>query len=93
MRSAMARALATAVSENEEKVDVLAKEIGHLNLHKTFCIPHGRRPRVGPVAVREHLAAYLPGHPLAEELPEKYTVSSAPYGSASIRPSPGPTSG
>jgi glycine dehydrogenase len=62
-------------------------DVSHLNLHKTFCIPHGGGgPGVGPVAVREHLAPYLPGHPLAEELPEKYTVSSAPYGSASILP-------
>jgi len=62
-------------------------DVSHLNLHKTFCIPHGGGgPGVGPVAVREHLAAYLPGHPLAEELQEKYTVSSAPYGSASILP-------
>ncbi len=62
-------------------------DVSHLNLHKTFCIPHGGGgPGVGPVAVREHLASYLPGHPLAEELPAKYTVSSAPYGSASILP-------
>ncbi|MGX9792045.1 aminomethyl-transferring glycine dehydrogenase [Mycobacterium sp. MMS18-G62] len=62
-------------------------DVSHLNLHKTFCIPHGGGgPGVGPVAVREHLAKYLPGHPLAEELPERYTVSSAPYGSASILP-------
>jgi glycine dehydrogenase len=62
-------------------------DVSHLNLHKTFCIPHGGGgPGVGPVAVREHLATYLPGHPLAEELPDKYTVSSAPYGSASILP-------
>jgi glycine dehydrogenase len=62
-------------------------DVSHLNLHKTFCIPHGGGgPGVGPVAVRAHLAPYLPGHPLADELPEKYTVSSAPYGSASILP-------
>ena len=62
-------------------------DVSHLNLHKTFCIPHGGGgPGVGPVAVREHLAKYLPGHPLADELPDKYTVSSAPYGSASILP-------
>jgi glycine dehydrogenase len=62
-------------------------DVSHLNLHKTFCIPHGGGgPGVGPVAVREHLAKYLPGHPLAEELSQKYTVSSAPYGSASILP-------
>jgi glycine dehydrogenase len=62
-------------------------DVSHLNLHKTFCIPHGGGgPGVGPVAVREHLAKYLPGHPLAQGLPDKYTVSSAPYGSASILP-------
>src|SRR6201999_3770181 len=62
-------------------------DVSHLNLHKTFCIPHGGGgPGVGPVAVRKHLARPLPGPPLAEELPEKYTVSSAPYGSASILP-------
>ena len=62
-------------------------DVSHLNLHKTFCIPHGGGgPGVGPVAVRAHLAPYLPGHPLADELPEEHTVSSAPYGSASILP-------
>ena len=62
-------------------------DVSHLNLHKTFCIPHGGGgPGVGPVAVREHLAAYLPGHPLADELPHGHVVSAAPYGSASILP-------
>jgi glycine cleavage system P protein (glycine dehydrogenase) len=62
-------------------------DVSHLNLHKTFCIPHGGGgPGVGPVAVRAHLAPYLPGHPLAEELAEAHTVSAAPYGSASILP-------
>ncbi|MFY9921947.1 MAG: aminomethyl-transferring glycine dehydrogenase [Mycobacterium sp.] len=62
-------------------------DVSHLNLHKTFCIPHGGGgPGVGPVAVRAHLQAYLPGHPLADELPDEHTVSSAPYGSASILP-------
>src|ERR1700754_1286416 len=62
-------------------------DVSHLNLHKTFCIPHGGGgPGVGPVAVRSHLAKYLPGHPLADELGADYTVSSAPYGSASILP-------
>ncbi|MGE0219676.1 aminomethyl-transferring glycine dehydrogenase [Mycolicibacterium sp.] len=62
-------------------------DVSHLNLHKTFCIPHGGGgPGVGPVAVREHLAPYLPGHPLAAELPDEHTVSAAPYGSASILP-------
>ena len=62
-------------------------DVSHLNLHKTFCIPHGGGgPGVGPVAVRAHLAPYLPGHPLAPELPNGHAVSSAPYGSASILP-------
>ncbi|GAC56049.1 glycine dehydrogenase [Gordonia hirsuta DSM 44140 = NBRC 16056] len=63
-------------------------DVSHLNLHKTFCIPHGGGgPGVGPVAVREHLAPYLPSHPLAPELPDTgITISAAPYGSASILP-------
>ncbi|MFW0796856.1 aminomethyl-transferring glycine dehydrogenase [Gordonia sp. CPCC 205515] len=62
-------------------------DVSHLNLHKTFCIPHGGGgPGVGPVAVREHLAPYLPGHPLDPELPDAGTVAAAPYGSASILP-------
>ncbi|OCB59739.1 glycine dehydrogenase (aminomethyl-transferring) [Mycobacterium malmoense] len=62
-------------------------DVSHLNLHKTFCIPHGGGgPGVGPVAVRSHLAPFLPGHPHAPELPQGHPVSSAPYGSASILP-------
>ncbi|MDY6871090.1 MAG: aminomethyl-transferring glycine dehydrogenase [Actinomycetota bacterium] len=62
-------------------------DVSHLNLHKTFCIPHGGGgPGVGPVAVRGHLAPYLPGHPLADELGDEFTVSAAPYGSALILP-------
>ncbi|ETW25244.1 aminomethyl-transferring glycine dehydrogenase [Mycobacterium gastri] len=62
-------------------------DVSHLNLHKTFCIPHGGGgPGVGPVAVRSHLAPFLPGHPLAPDLPPGHPVSSAPYGSASILP-------
>ncbi|BBX96482.1 aminomethyl-transferring glycine dehydrogenase [Mycobacterium lacus] len=62
-------------------------DVSHLNLHKTFCIPHGGGgPGVGPVAVRSHLAPFLPGHPFAPELPHGNPVSSAPYGSASILP-------
>ncbi|MGB6206248.1 aminomethyl-transferring glycine dehydrogenase [Mycobacterium sp.] len=62
-------------------------DVSHLNLHKTFCIPHGGGgPGVGPVAARSHLAPFLPGHPLAPELPPGPPVSSAPYGSASILP-------
>ncbi|OWT61928.1 aminomethyl-transferring glycine dehydrogenase [Candidimonas nitroreducens] len=66
-------------------------DVSHLNLHKTFCIPHGGGgPGVGPVAVRAHLAPYLPGL-LDEqgELPEDAQVgpvAAAPYGSASILP-------
>ncbi|SES01621.1 glycine dehydrogenase (decarboxylating) alpha subunit /glycine dehydrogenase (decarboxylating) beta subunit [Pedococcus cremeus] len=65
-------------------------DVSHLNLHKTFCIPHGGGgPGVGPVAVRAHLAPHLPNHPLAPEAgPETGVgpISAAPYGSASILP-------
>jgi glycine dehydrogenase len=62
-------------------------DVSHLNLHKTFCIPHGGGgPGVGPVAARSHLAPFLPGHPYAPELPAGPAVSAAPYGSASILP-------
>ncbi len=65
-------------------------DVSHLNLHKTFCIPHGGGgPGVGPVAVRSHLTPYLPNHPLAPEAGPSTgvgPVSAAPYGSASILP-------
>ncbi|PKV91146.1 glycine dehydrogenase [Amycolatopsis echigonensis] len=65
-------------------------DVSHLNLHKTFCIPHGGGgPGVGPVAAREHLAPYLPNHPLLELAgPDTGVgpISGAPYGSASILP-------
>ncbi len=66
-------------------------DVSHLNLHKTFCIPHGGGgPGVGPVAVRSHLAPYLPGVVGADgKLPDNATVgpvSAAPFGSASILP-------
>jgi len=65
-------------------------DVSHLNLHKTFCIPHGGGgPGVGPIGVRSHLAPYLPNHPLAPEAgPDTATgpAASAPYGSASILP-------
>ncbi|MEH3155962.1 MAG: aminomethyl-transferring glycine dehydrogenase [Gordonia paraffinivorans] len=62
-------------------------DVSHLNLHKTFCIPHGGGgPGVGPIGVREHLADFLPGHPLSDALPGSMTISAAPYGSASILP-------
>ena len=65
-------------------------DVSHLNLHKTFCIPHGGGgPGVGPVISRAHLAPFLPNHPL-DELAGPSTgpgpVSSAPFGSASILP-------
>ncbi len=65
-------------------------DVSHLNLHKTFCIPHGGGgPGVGPVISRAHLAAYLPNHPLDETCGPSTgpgPVSSAPFGSASILP-------
>jgi glycine dehydrogenase len=64
-------------------------DVSHLNLHKTFCIPHGGGgPGVGPVAVREHLTRYLPSHPFAPSLGSGPVgpVASAPWGSASILP-------
>ena len=63
-------------------------DVSHLNLHKTFCIPHGGGgPGVGPVAARAHLAPFLPGHNAAQtELPNYGPISAAPYGSASILP-------
>ncbi|MGC9667759.1 aminomethyl-transferring glycine dehydrogenase [Planosporangium sp. 12N6] len=63
-------------------------DVSHLNLHKTFCIPHGGGgPGVGPVAVRAHLAEYLPGHPLRTH-EGTGPVSAAPQGSAGILPIP-----
>ena len=65
-------------------------DVSHLNLHKTFCIPHGGGgPGVGPVAVREHLAPYLPTHgqhPDTRHREGTGAISAAPYGSAGILP-------
>jgi glycine dehydrogenase len=65
-------------------------DVSHLNLHKTFCIPHGGGgPGVGPVISRAHLAPFLPNHPLdalAGPATGPGPVSAAPYGSASILP-------
>jgi len=65
-------------------------DVSHLNLHKTFCIPHGGGgPGVGPVAVREHLAPYLPSHAMHPEAGKREgigPISAAPYGSAGILP-------
>lgn len=63
-------------------------DVSHLNLHKTFSIPHGGGgPGVGPVAVAQHLAPFLPGHRYLENKPAAIpAVSSAPFGSASVLP-------
>jgi glycine dehydrogenase len=67
-------------------------DVSHLNLHKTFCIPHGGGgPGVGPVAARAHLAPFLPGHPVLtasgrEGAEHAGPVAAAPYGSAGILP-------
>jgi glycine dehydrogenase len=69
----------------------IGADVCHLNLHKTFCIPHGGGgPGVGPIGVAEHLVPFLPGHVNFNTLPEHLdngqagAVSAAPYGSASI---------
>ncbi|RAO61753.1 aminomethyl-transferring glycine dehydrogenase [Micromonospora saelicesensis] len=64
-------------------------DVSHLNLHKTFCIPHGGGgPGVGPVAVRTHLAPFLPGDPLGAHVDATPAISAAKYGSAGILPIP-----
>ncbi len=67
----------------------IGADVCHLNLHKTFCIPHGGGgPGMGPIAVAKHLAPFLPGHPLADVggVEAIGPVSAAPWGSASILP-------
>jgi glycine dehydrogenase len=63
-------------------------DVSHLNLHKTFCIPHGGGgPGMGPIGVKSHLAPFLPGHavtPVMGMAEQHGAVSAAPYGSASI---------
>ncbi|XP_057236091.1 glycine dehydrogenase (decarboxylating), mitochondrial, partial [Malurus melanocephalus] len=67
-------------------------DVSHLNLHKTFCIPHGGGgPGMGPIGVKKHLAPYLPTHPVIKIQPDKDacplgTVSAAPWGSSAILP-------
>jgi len=66
---------------------IIGADICHINLHKTFSIPHGGGgPGMGPICARKHLAPYMPGHPLVKTGGEKpiHAVSSAPWGSASI---------
>lgn len=66
---------------------IIGADICHINLHKTFSIPHGGGgPGMGPICARKHLAPYMPGHPIIKTGGEKpiHAVSSAPWGSASI---------
>ena len=66
----------------------IGADVCHLNLHKTFCIPHGGGgPGMGPIGVAQHLAPFIPGHPVVSSNPNPSAigaVSAAPYGSASI---------
>ncbi|RHZ75948.1 hypothetical protein Glove_208g114 [Diversispora epigaea] len=67
----------------------IGADVCHMNLHKTFCIPHGGGgPGVGPIAVKSHLAPFLPSHPIVKTGGEKGIgpIASAPYGSADILP-------
>ncbi len=68
----------------------IGSDVSHLNLHKTFCIPHGGGgPGMGPIGVKSHLAPFLPGHvesPFAEPETNQFAVSAAEFGSASILP-------
>jgi glycine dehydrogenase len=67
----------------------IGADVCHLNLHKTFCIPHGGGgPGVGPIGVAAHLVPFLPGHPIVKTGGDKavHAVSAAPWGSASILP-------
>ncbi|MDG2989471.1 aminomethyl-transferring glycine dehydrogenase [Candidatus Synechococcus calcipolaris G9] len=62
-------------------------DVCHLNLHKTFCIPHGGGgPGVGPIGVKAHLVPFLPSHPLEDHRTSIGPVTAAPWGSASILP-------
>jgi glycine dehydrogenase len=68
----------------------IGADVCHLNLHKTFCIPHGGGgPGIGPIAVAAHLAGFLPNHPFREDAGPATgigPVSAAPFGSAGILP-------
>ncbi len=71
------------------KPGTFGADVSHLNLHKTFCIPHGGGgPGVGPVAVRAHLAPFLPGDPAGERAEGRPAISATRYGSAGILPIP-----
>src|SRR5690606_30891683 len=72
----------------------IGADVAHINLHKTFAIPHGGGgPGMGPIGVKSHLARFLPDHPMVDGVnpasggrPTIGTVSAAPWGSASILP-------
>ncbi|HCE2590875.1 aminomethyl-transferring glycine dehydrogenase [Vibrio parahaemolyticus] len=65
----------------------IGSDVSHLNLHKTFCIPHGGGgPGMGPIGVKSHLAPFLPGHIESGVEGEDFAVSAADFGSASILP-------
>ena len=71
----------------------IGSDVSHLNLHKTFCIPHGGGgPGMGPIGVKKHLSPYLPSHPIVDpnammkRARSFGVVSAAPYGSAAILP-------
>jgi glycine dehydrogenase len=66
---------------------IVGSDVSHLNLHKTFCIPHGGGgPGVGPIGVAEHLLPFMPGHPRVDAEAPVGPVSAAPFGSAMILP-------
>ncbi len=66
---------------------LIGSDVSHLNLHKTFCIPHGGGgPGVGPIGVAAHLVPFMPGHPMLDADTPVGPVSSAPYGSSMILP-------
>ncbi|MEG2039738.1 MAG: aminomethyl-transferring glycine dehydrogenase [Hafnia sp.] len=68
----------------------IGADVSHLNLHKTFCIPHGGGgPGIGPIGVKSHLAPFVPGHTIVQIdglTTQQGAVSAAPFGSASILP-------
>ena len=72
------------------KPGLFGPDVSHMNLHKTFCIPHGGGgPGMGPIGVKKHLTPFLPGHPLVKNeigLQDQGAISAAPWGSASILP-------
>jgi len=72
------------------KPGLFGPDVSHINLHKTFCIPHGGGgPGMGPIGVKNHLIPFLPGHPIVKDeigLQKQDAVSAAPWGSASILP-------